>query len=179
MTIQKFITYNSLDINGEVLDKDRSSSLWSAESELLNFYLASEAANLDPPSKVSFHDPVTSSVHEPSKICLAEDPSGWPCRPDLPNFKPLSPMLEDASASLLSELIDASNFPSFHGCYVSQSEHLVPNLLVIHHTNPTLPSSLFNRETVSLTIWFFCAGVFSARSLAFSWLLSSPSIHIS
>ena len=34
---------------------------------LLNFFLASEAANFNPPPKIAFPDPVTSSVHESSK----------------------------------------------------------------------------------------------------------------
>ena len=38
----------------------------SSESEMSNFFLASEAENLNPPSKIAFPDPVPYSVHEPA-----------------------------------------------------------------------------------------------------------------
>ena len=57
----------------------RYSSLWTAESMLSNLFLSSEDENFSPPSKTAFNDPVTSSVHESSKLFLTENPSGWPC----------------------------------------------------------------------------------------------------
>ena len=49
-------------------DADRSSSIWTAEAVMSNFFLASEVANLNTPSNIAFPDPVTYSVNEPSKI---------------------------------------------------------------------------------------------------------------
>ena len=46
------------------------------EAVMSNFFLASEAANLNLPSKIAFPDHVPSSVHEFSKIFLSEDISG-------------------------------------------------------------------------------------------------------
>ena len=54
----------------------RSSSLSNAEAVVWNFFLVSEAANLNPPSKIYFLDPFLYSVNEPSKIFLTKDPSG-------------------------------------------------------------------------------------------------------
>ena len=38
---------------------------WSAAAVILNFFSESEAENLNPTSKISFPDPVSSSVNEP------------------------------------------------------------------------------------------------------------------
>ena len=39
--------------------------LWSAEAVLSNFFLASEAENFNPPSKIAFPYPVNYLVNEP------------------------------------------------------------------------------------------------------------------
>ena len=72
--------------------EDYYSCLWTAEV-IYNFFLASEATNLNTTSKIAFTDPFTSSVHEYWKIFLTEDPSYWPCIPNQPNVLPplLSP----------------------------------------------------------------------------------------
>ena len=57
-------------------DADRSSSLWTDEAVPYNLFLTSEAEKLNPPSKITFHAPVPSSVNKSSKIVLTEDPSG-------------------------------------------------------------------------------------------------------
>ena len=57
-------------------DADQSSSLWTDEAVPQNLFLTSEAAKLNPTSKIAFHAPVTSSVNKSSKIVLTEDPSG-------------------------------------------------------------------------------------------------------
>ena len=57
-------------------DADRSSSLWNDEAVPYSSFLTSEAAKLNPPSKIAFHAPVPSSVNKSSKIVLTEDPSG-------------------------------------------------------------------------------------------------------
>ena len=56
------------------VDADRYSSLWTTEAGLSNFFLASEAAKLNDPSKIAFTTQVLSSVHESSNIFLTEDP---------------------------------------------------------------------------------------------------------
>ena len=61
-------------------------ALRSSEALISNCFLASEAANLNPLSKIAFHDIVPSSVNWPSKILLTEDPSGWPFSPNPPKF---------------------------------------------------------------------------------------------
>ena len=43
-------------------DVDRYSYLWNAEAVLLNLFLASEAANLKPPSKIDFLAPIPSQI---------------------------------------------------------------------------------------------------------------------
>ena len=48
------------------VDADLSSSLWNSEAVLSKFFPASEAENLNPPSKIAFLDPVPSSVNEAS-----------------------------------------------------------------------------------------------------------------
>ena len=58
---------------------------WSAKAVLLNFFLASEAANLKPPSNIDFTAPFTSSENEPLKIWLADYTSGWSFSPNPPN----------------------------------------------------------------------------------------------
>ena len=55
---------------------------------LSNFFLASEAENLNSTSRIDYPDTITSSVNEPSKILLTEDPSSLPCSPNPPNVPP-------------------------------------------------------------------------------------------
>ena len=62
--------------------------LCNSEAILSNICLASEAANLNPPSNIPFPAPITSSVHESSKIFLTKDPSGWTCSPNPQNVLP-------------------------------------------------------------------------------------------
>ena len=55
----------------QLLDFQRSIDFWLPNlspmlSVLLNLFLASEAADLNPPSKIAFPNPVTSSVNEPA-----------------------------------------------------------------------------------------------------------------
>ena len=69
-------------------DADRYSSLLTTEYVLSNFFLASDATNLNPPSKISFPGTFPYSVHESSKIFLTEYPSGWPCSPNPRNILP-------------------------------------------------------------------------------------------
>ena len=57
-------------------DAYRFSFLWTDEYVPCNSFLTSEAAKLNPPSKIDFHAPVPSSVNKSSKIVLAEDPLG-------------------------------------------------------------------------------------------------------
>ena len=47
-----------------------------AEYVLLNLFLTSEAANLNPPLNIPLPDPVPYSVNEPLKIFLTDYPSG-------------------------------------------------------------------------------------------------------
>ena len=61
---------------------------WSTESVLLNFFLSSEAENLNPPSKIAFPYPFPYPLNEPSKIFLTEYPPGWPFSPNPPNVLP-------------------------------------------------------------------------------------------
>ena len=58
------------------VDADRSSYIWNYLAVRSDLFLASEAANLNLPSKIAFPDHVPSSVHEFSKIFLSEDISG-------------------------------------------------------------------------------------------------------
>ena len=67
---------------------ERYSSIWTSEDVLSEFFLASESAYFNNPSNVPFTAPVPSSVNEPSKIFLTEDPSGLPCSPNQPNVLP-------------------------------------------------------------------------------------------
>ena len=61
---------------------------WSTKAVMSKFFLFSEESNLKIPSNIAFPATVTSSVNEPSKIILAEYPSGWHCSPNPPNFLP-------------------------------------------------------------------------------------------
>ena len=67
---------------------DWSSSLCNDEAVMLNFFLASEAANLNPPSNISFTSNIPSSVNETSNIFITKYSSGYPCSPNPPNFLP-------------------------------------------------------------------------------------------
>ena len=50
---------------------------WSSEALMSNFFLALEAKNFNPHSKIAFPDPIPYSVNDHSKIFLTEDPPGW------------------------------------------------------------------------------------------------------
>ena len=85
---------------------------WSAESVLSKFYLASEDADLNPPSKISFPDTVPYSVNEPPKTILNEYPAGWPCSPNPPNVLP--PLWSPERFLLPYTTSQRQNGPNYH-----------------------------------------------------------------
>ena len=119
-------------------DAYRSPYLCTAESVLLKFFIYSEASKLNPPSNIVSPDPIPSSVHEPSKIFLTEDLSGWPSVPYAPNLKHPAPILEDIVAALPYALTDTFHFLSYPSFYVSHVGHLVPPFWLGTIKNPHL-----------------------------------------
>ena len=77
---------------------DRSSTLWTDETVLSNFFLDLESANLNAPSDISFPTPVPSSVHEYSNTFLTQDPAWWPCSTSPPKFPASSEESRDTSS---------------------------------------------------------------------------------
>ena len=57
-------------------DSDRSSSLWTDEAVTYSLFLTSEAAKLNPPSKIAFSVPVPSSVRNISEDSCTEEGMG-------------------------------------------------------------------------------------------------------
>ena len=56
---------------------------WSAEAVMSNFFLVSEAAKMNPPSKIAFLTPVCIQWMN----LITEYPSGWPWIPNQPNVQ--------------------------------------------------------------------------------------------
>ena len=69
-------------------DADGYSCLCTAEYILSNFFLDSEASNLNPPSKISFPATFPYPVNETSRIFITEYPSGLPFIPNPTNALP-------------------------------------------------------------------------------------------
>ena len=85
LSITKFLTHRSLPNHSPINSWSPPIDPRYAEAVLPNFFLSSEAANLNLLSNTGLPAPVPYSVNEPLNIFITEDTSGWTISHNPPN----------------------------------------------------------------------------------------------